>query len=254
MLADDGHHYVVKFRNNPQHPRILINELLSYTILQYLELPVPDWEFVDVPEELVAETPELTIGDGLRQRACKPGLHFGSKYVSNPDDRAVHDHLPLSLLWGVHNLGAFHGILAFDKWVSNADGRQAIFYRQQNSKNTAFQAYSAMMIDHGFAFDAQNWQFIDAPERGLYARREVYKTVTGYASFEPWLSRIRDCPTKVLDDAYIQTPSDWLDSDWNTLEALIDNLYTRRRFVPDLIFEARRAARDPFPNWCPRPV
>ena len=36
LLADDGNRYVVKFRNNPQHPRILINELISYAILQHL--------------------------------------------------------------------------------------------------------------------------------------------------------------------------------------------------------------------------
>ena len=103
------------FRNNPQHPRILINEPISYAILQHLKLPVPDWELVEVPQQLVAETPELTVSDGSRQRPCEPGLHFGSRYPGNPDDRAVHDYLPLSLLWGVRNLNAFHGILAFDK-------------------------------------------------------------------------------------------------------------------------------------------
>ncbi len=41
MLADDGQYYVVKFRNNPQHQRILINELLCYVLLDYLQLPIP---------------------------------------------------------------------------------------------------------------------------------------------------------------------------------------------------------------------
>lgn len=41
MLADDRHYYVVKFRNNPQHTRILVNELVSYVLLDYLQLPVP---------------------------------------------------------------------------------------------------------------------------------------------------------------------------------------------------------------------
>ena len=185
LLADDGNRYVVKFRNNPQHPRILINELISYAILQHLKLPVPDCELVEVPQRLVAETPELTVSDGSRQRPCEPGLHFGSRYPGNPDDRAVHDYLPLSLLWGVRNLNAFHGILAFDKWVSNTDGRQAIFFRERSEGSSSFLAYSARMVDHEFAFDAQNWQSSDSLERGLYTRREVYKTVTGYESFEP---------------------------------------------------------------------
>jgi len=33
LQADDDYWYVVKFRNNPQHRRILVNELLSATIL-----------------------------------------------------------------------------------------------------------------------------------------------------------------------------------------------------------------------------
>jgi hypothetical protein len=33
LEADDGHWYVVKFRNNPQHRRILVNERLSATLL-----------------------------------------------------------------------------------------------------------------------------------------------------------------------------------------------------------------------------
>jgi hypothetical protein len=29
MRCDDGYYYVVKFQNNPQHRRILVNELLG---------------------------------------------------------------------------------------------------------------------------------------------------------------------------------------------------------------------------------
>ena len=32
LEADDGHWYVVKFRNNPQHRRILVNELLCSSV------------------------------------------------------------------------------------------------------------------------------------------------------------------------------------------------------------------------------
>ena len=43
MLADDDQSYVVKFRNNPQHPRILVNELLAGVLLDYLGLPSCTW-------------------------------------------------------------------------------------------------------------------------------------------------------------------------------------------------------------------
>ena len=52
MLADDDCFYVVKFRNNPQHPRILVNELIAYTLLHYLQLPAPAWDLVEVSSGL----------------------------------------------------------------------------------------------------------------------------------------------------------------------------------------------------------
>jgi len=34
LEADDGKWYVVKFRNNPQHRRVLVNEALCATLLR----------------------------------------------------------------------------------------------------------------------------------------------------------------------------------------------------------------------------
>ncbi|MGH9520696.1 MAG: HipA family kinase [Terriglobales bacterium] len=41
MRASDGHFYVVKFLNNPQHPRVLANEWLGARLAHALGLPVP---------------------------------------------------------------------------------------------------------------------------------------------------------------------------------------------------------------------
>lgn len=50
--------------------------------------------------------------------------------------------------------------------------------------------YKALMIDQGFCFNAGEWNFPDAPLRGLYARHRVYESVSGIESFEPWLERL----------------------------------------------------------------
>jgi hypothetical protein len=105
------------------------------------------------------------------------------------------------------------------------------------------------MIDHGFAFQAQNWSFSDSPERGLYSRREVYERVRGFDAFEPWLDRIRHCASDVLDGVYKKVPPAWHGGDWDSLEALLEKLYQRRSLVPDLVRDAKKAGRDPFPNW-----
>ena len=260
MLADDRHYYVVKFRNNPQHPRILVNELISYTLLDYLQLPVPKWDIIDVPAELIEASPEMTMEVGRNDRRCEAGLHFASRFPVDPRKRAVYDYLPWSLLQLVINLRTFCGMVAFDKWVSNANGRQAVFCRDRASHWILPEdassgiaprslAYAANMIDHGFAFNAQNWEFPDSAERGLYSRREVYRDVAGFDDFQPWLGRIEDCPPEVLDDAVKRIPPEWFDKDWDALDRLLDQLYARRKRVADLVRESKNAERDPFPTW-----
>ncbi len=51
MLCDDRHYYVVKFINNPQHVRILANEMLANRLASYVGLPVPECTYVDVSAE-----------------------------------------------------------------------------------------------------------------------------------------------------------------------------------------------------------
>jgi hypothetical protein len=61
MRADDGRFYVVKFQNNPQHLRVLANELLATRLAESVGLPVPVTEIVEVREWLIANTPELRV-------------------------------------------------------------------------------------------------------------------------------------------------------------------------------------------------
>src|SRR5947209_12423 len=99
MRADDGHFYVVKFQNNPQHLRVLANELLATRLAEAVGLPVPVTKVIDVSEWLVAHTPELKMqlsGSGSGA-ACKPGFQFGARYVVNPMEGQVFDYLPQSM-------------------------------------------------------------------------------------------------------------------------------------------------------------
>ena len=51
--GDDGCFYVVKFLNNPQHRRILINELVSSVFLRYLQIPSPDAVMISISAEFL---------------------------------------------------------------------------------------------------------------------------------------------------------------------------------------------------------
>jgi len=54
----DGHYYVVKFQNNPQHRRILVNELLGTRLASRFGLPTAPVEVIEVSAELIRLTPE----------------------------------------------------------------------------------------------------------------------------------------------------------------------------------------------------
>jgi hypothetical protein len=79
---------------------------------------------------------------------------------------AVYDFVPDTLLHQVRNLSDFLGVLVFDKWVSNADGRQAVFFRARVREwlpgaaeaHALTMGFVGLMIDHGFAVCTRaNW-------------------------------------------------------------------------------------------------
>ena len=108
----------------------------------------------------------------------------------------VVDYLPEEQLLEVRNLGEFAGILALDKWTCNINGRQAVFQKSRRERR-----YQAAFIDQGYCFHAGDWKFIDASLGGVFAENTVYRGVTGWESFEPWLSRIENlAPETVVGD------------------------------------------------------
>jgi len=244
MRCSDDNLYVVKFRNNPQHMRVLANELLATRLAEIAGLPVPATEVVEVGEWLVEHTSDLSIQLASHTIACQPGLQFGSRYVVNPLDGQVFDYLPMEMLERVRNLETFAGMLAVDKWTGNANGRQATFWRKMRERK-----YSVAFIDQGYCFNAGEWTFPDSPMHGVYARNEVYAGVQGWESFEPWLSRIENLDEAVIWQAAEVIPPEWYAGDWGALETLARLLLQRRRMVRDLITAFRLSARNPFPRW-----
>lgn len=254
--ASDGHCYVVKFRNNPQHRRILINEWLASAFLQYLQISAPHVAVVDITEEFLAANPDAYMQLGAHRLTVETGWHFGSRFPEHPDRLAVYDFLPDALLHKIENRRDFAGILAFDKWLGNADARQAIFFRARLREFTAQQnvhplrqGFLTQMIDHGFAFNGPHWDFLDSPLQGLYFRPSVYASVRAWDDFSPWLERIESMPMEVFDQALRDLPPHWVDADADALEHLLDLLYRRRTRVRSLIEASLRERPQHFPQW-----
>lgn len=243
MLADEnGSYWIVKFLNNPQHPRVLVNEWIASSLARAVGLTVPDFEIMDVPADLIESSDALALRSGGRVVKPTPGPAFASRLPTNDPASHVYDYLPEPALSNIANLAEFAGALAMDKWLCQCDGRQVVFCKPSPRTRTC-----AYFIDWGFVFNAGDWNFPDSPLRGIYMRNAAYASITGWEDFEPWLSRIERFPASKLDAIMAAIPAQWV-----TPEELADleaAILARRHKIRDLIEAVRLSPRAPFENW-----
>ena len=244
MACGDHNLYVVKFTNNPQHRRVLCNEWIATRLAQHVGLPVADAALVRVDQPLIDRSQELSFQLSKGTVACQAGIHFGSKYVFPPLRWHLYDWIPRNAVSEIGNLPSFAGMLAFDKWLGNADGRQGVFLQRVRERST-----SVVFIDHGYCFDAEHWTFRDGPLAGKYAWSEVYDGITGWKSFAPWLERIEQCSPIFIRNLQGEIPQNWLHGDEQELSALLERIIARRERVRSLITALARTCSDFFPNW-----
>ncbi len=244
MLGADGKLWVVKFQNNPQHLRVLANELIATRLAEAVGLTVPATDIIEVTDWLIANSPEMVVdlARGAREPCC-PGLQFGSQFVGGGPGRVL-DYLPEEQLCEVRNVAEFAGMLLIDKWTGNANGRQAVFSRKVRERK-----YKATFIDQGYCFHAGEWKFADSPLRGIYGRNAVYTGVTGWESFDPWLTRVEQMAEETLWSIAEVVPPMWYGGDTADLERLMQQMLMRRSRVRDLVLSFRDSDRAPFPNW-----
>jgi hypothetical protein len=136
--ADDGHTYFTKGLSAGRRSQIC--EWIAGQLAVHLELPIPPFRLVDVPEELFS----IHTADNL-QTELGTGFAFGSR-KSNANELLISQisEIPLSVQ---------HNVLAFDWWIRNGDrtltaqgGNPNLFWDIETS--------SLVVIDHNLAFDA----------------------------------------------------------------------------------------------------
>src|SRR5258707_11441784 len=98
IRAADGDHYVVKFLNNPQHRRILVNEWIASVFLRYLGISTPECAIIRITETFLKENPEAGLQLGSMRNPVEPGWHYGSRFPGDPARMVVYDFLPDTLL------------------------------------------------------------------------------------------------------------------------------------------------------------
>jgi hypothetical protein len=228
--------------------RVLANEMFATRLGQWLGLPMPRVEVIDVSDWLVSHSPDPRIEIAGNAISCSSGRQLASRYACNPLDGAVLDYLPEPLLESVANIEDFARVLLFDKWTCNSDGRQAVFI----CETMRCRRYTATFIDQGYCFNGGDWDFPDSALRGTYAHNCVYKHVTGWQTFEPALSRAEQMDINEMWLCAEDIPEEWYEYDADGLNRLVETLYRRRSMIRNLINALRKSTRDPFPNWTAR--
>jgi len=242
--ASDGLYYVIKPQNNPQHVRVLANEMLATRLGLLLGLPLPSVQPIEVSDWLIEQTPALRIKLIDSSTPWKAGMHQASRYIGHPTKGWVFDYLPDAALGQLDNLRDFARVLVLDRWTSNVDGRQAVFSRRE-----ACQRYAATFVDQGYCFNGGEWTFADTPLRGVYGKNCVYEHVTGWDAFEPTITRAEQMNIDHIWRIAAEIPEEWYEFDNAGLNWLAETLYKRRSRIRELITTFRTSSRNPFPNW-----
>jgi len=244
LRASDGGFYVTKFSNNPQHIRVLANEMMASLLGSWLGLPMPEAAVIEVSDWLIQNTAELCFDSAGLRAKCNSGLQLGSRFPCDPMEDVIFDYLPESMLTKVMNVTDFARVLVLDKWTANCDGRQAVF-----SKKAKQRRYTATFIDQGYCFNAGEWSYPDSSLRGVYSRNCVYAGVTGWDAFEPALTKAEQAEPLDLWRCAGAIPPEWYGHDFNALQQLVETLYERRLKIRDLITAFKDSSRQPFPRW-----
>lgn len=137
----DGESYIVKFQQNPEGPRVLVNEYVCSKLAQLLKLPVPSPALVQVTSEFMSDYGR-EISEHI-EADLGIGIHFGTKKI-----KKVFPLVSTEMLRSAKNADVIPEILLFDHWIGNFD-------RARNGGNLLFDAskMEIVMIDHTHAFE-----------------------------------------------------------------------------------------------------
>lgn len=243
LQCDNGSSYVTKLFSNPQGGRrILINELICSVLMKKIGIHTPDLALVNLDAGFAAAvTPMVRCNGTELSPGLEIGVHFGSRFPGDPARVSVFDFLPESMLTAVVNRDEFFGALAFDQWVSNADARQAIFYRAMINSDVSTcprVGWVAQFIDNGLAFQGSNWGLPDSPIQGVYWQRAAYGPRPALPDLYGWINAIIGIDRDALFGILSLLPQNWIQGQERELERLLNGLLLRRERLPLLMAKA----------------
>lgn len=232
LIDTDMGCFVVKWLQNPQHRRVLINEAICSELLRHLRIATPLWAPVHVDRDFLARYPQARIEQGHGYREILPGRHFGSRVAPVVRPEFTWDLLPPGLIGRVRNRWDFLKALVFDVWVDNRDSRQAVFFRIPDY------GFRAEMIDQGhcLGFDGAEWRFAGTiPRRPFPGIEELYLAPEAERIYGCVVAAIRQLRHDGMTSLIDQLPPEWILRDRGAITNTLGQLVNRASRLPTLV-------------------
>jgi hypothetical protein len=168
--ANDGHYYVVKFRNNPQGANVCFNEGAGSELFRALGLPVPSWKPLWVSDLFLDQNPECWMQTEHGPLRPESGLCFASRFLGREGVRLL-EILPGASLTRIRNSESFLLVWLIDILAKHTDNRQAIFIEDDSRGLDAF------FVDHGHLFGGPKGELRPQFQASRYLDSRVYEGV-----------------------------------------------------------------------------
>lgn len=247
IVCDDGDTYAVKFQQNPQGIKAVINEYICSELATHLTLPVPKPVLIKTNDDfhdLYGEKLSSYIGEEI-----KPGVHFGTRKIKKAIPIEETGSLG-AMLDHAKNIHVLSELFIFDLFICNND-------RDSNGGNLLFDMNEKMIIilDHTHVFDLGTiWESqqlnmrigepfsIINPSGFIYRRLIPY--VTGFNPFKSILDKLKCMTSEHIWHIINSVPSEWMLLEEDKI-ALHEYLVDRKERIEEVL----PLLKPHMPNW-----
>ncbi|RBW68788.1 HipA family kinase [Bacillus taeanensis] len=227
LLFNDSLTYVVKFKNNRQGTRVLVNEYVVGRLAQLLSLPAAPFKVVSISQEFIKTSSEKTA------KKFKAGNQFASVFI--PNCTGLSRVPPRPLREEIENIENIAGMVVFDHWVNNTDrGSNNILLEPLPNRK-----YDLHLIDHANCFPNEfKWTEETVKEN---PNQVVHRTVHKWAAslltakeLQPYVEKIIALSNQSIYKVIQSIPNDWEVSP-SEKAALFAYLVDAKNVLPHLI-------------------
>ncbi|MBI0577056.1 hypothetical protein IEC97_06760 [Neobacillus cucumis] len=222
----DGKIYLVKFKDNPQGTRVLVNDWVVGKLAQLLGLPVAPFKLVYFSKS------DFKKYSGLYKFGFKPGYQFASLLLK--DCTGLWEPRINQKIVNIHKLPE---IIVFDYWVHNNDRDTGNVLLERLADNTCY----LHLIDHGLCFPGYGYSkklLKNVPMNLLKQSVHTWAVtqIDDPKSLIKFTEKVLALPSKQILSVIDSIPDDW-DVSSSNKKALYQYLLSAKKALPILILK-----------------